>query len=325
MRKRIQEIDVLKGMAIIAVIILHAIPQDTLLALGSPFTFEQAVPVFMVLMGFNSTMSFERKGMPKLNQLYSRKFLTPKLKRVLIPFLIVFVIEEYLLTSYYGFSLGSFLFNLLSGGESFGGYFIPVSLQAMLILPLLYRFLKKTNGWGGIVLVFALSYAADYFGIYLGEEFYRLFIGRYLFAIALGVYLFFNKKKLTWKRVAPFAILSVVYVFLVDYAGVSTLVETYWGSQHTLSYFWTLLIVVAGLKAGKATKGKQFLGGIGKASYHIFLVQHLYFYMEKIYYPVDGDVTNTVLALVFSLVIGSLYYQIDKKLVRTRSLLVPRF
>lgn len=321
MAKRIQEIDILKGMAIIAVIILHALPAQTLQILGAPFSLEQALPIFMVLMGFNNTMSFERRrGGTRLSQLYSKSFLFTKLKRIISPSLLVFVIEAALLLTLSRTNQAEHLSQLLG----FGGYFIPVALQARLVLPLLYRFLKKTNGWGGIVVLFGVSFAADRLGLYLGEELSQLFIGRYLFAIALGIYLFFNQKKLTLKRLAPFAALSAVYVLLTDYFGLTLLPESVLGSQHTPAYFWTLLLVIAGLRLAKVLKGQQLFSAIGKASYHIFLVQHLYFYLESTFYRNPSELTNILIAVPVCVLTGTLYHKFDKKLVKTRSLLVPR-
>lgn len=322
MAKRIQEIDVLKGLAIIAVIILHALPAQMLQNLGAPFSLEQAMPVFLVLMGFNNTMSFERRrGGTKLRQLYSKSFLFNKLKRIISPSLLVFVIEAALLFTLYRTNQMERLTELLG----FGGYFIPVALQARLVLPLIYRFLKKTNGWGGIVVLFAISFLADRAGLYLGEELSRLFIGRYLFAIALGVYLFFNQKKLTLKKIAPFAILSVLYVFLADYIGLDFLPKTGWESQHTPAYFWTLLLVIGGLRLAKILKGQKLFANIGKASYHIFLVQHLYFYLESTFYRNPSELTHIAVAVPICVIAGILYHKFDKRLVKTRSLLVPRF
>ena len=51
------QVDVLKGAAILAVLLLHGLPLDAIQSAPALFTIGQAVPVFVVLMGLNATTS----------------------------------------------------------------------------------------------------------------------------------------------------------------------------------------------------------------------------------------------------------------------------
>ncbi|MCD2136738.1 OpgC domain-containing protein [Salinicoccus halitifaciens] len=86
MKKRNYNIDILKGLAIIAVILIHSLPDEMLLAILSPFYIWQAVPVFMLLAGYNTAQSFQRRGFISLNQFYNFPSFTKRLKGWFIPF-----------------------------------------------------------------------------------------------------------------------------------------------------------------------------------------------------------------------------------------------
>ena len=55
-----------------------------------------------------------------------------------------------------------------------------------------------------------------------------------------------------------------------------------WGSQHSPAYFYTLNGIIAGmyfLPANSTNVGFKFLVTVGKASFHIFLIQMVYFWL----------------------------------------------
>ena len=60
-KKRSINIDVIKGLGILSVILLHTFNTEYLLKIGAPFYIWQAVPVFIILQGFNLTNSYKRR------------------------------------------------------------------------------------------------------------------------------------------------------------------------------------------------------------------------------------------------------------------------
>lgn len=62
--KHYLQIDLIKAVAIVSVIILHSVPSSITASTISFFTMEQAVPVFLLIMGLNGTMSFKRRVLP---------------------------------------------------------------------------------------------------------------------------------------------------------------------------------------------------------------------------------------------------------------------
>ena len=139
--KRDQRIDFIKGLAIISVIILHSFNESTLLAIGSPFTLGQAVPVFMMIAAYNSTLSCLRKGVITLKAYYEKELISKALRRILVPFCFVLILQvliNYLFISRnHVMSVRELTLLFLKGGWGPGSYFVPVFLQHILIFPLI--------------------------------------------------------------------------------------------------------------------------------------------------------------------------------------------
>ena len=145
---------------------------------------------------------------------------------------------------------------------------------------------------------------------------YRVIIVRYVFVLVLGVWLSLNPGKINYKWLIPLAIMSAVYIAGVYYEEWNFFVERYWQSQHAPSYFWTLLLVIIGLKAYQFTAGNplsRLLVKMGKASYHIYLIQMFYFWL------ISDSVSNLpviiylVLSLTICIVFGLLFFNGENK------------
>jgi peptidoglycan/LPS O-acetylase OafA/YrhL len=84
------QIDLLKGFAIISVIIIHS--SFDVISSFSVFYIWQAVPIFIVLMGLNSGMSLNRKISVTIKSLISEKYFHKKIRRLIVPYLIFVLI-----------------------------------------------------------------------------------------------------------------------------------------------------------------------------------------------------------------------------------------
>lgn len=85
MNKRNYNIDILKALAIIAVIFLHSLPRDVLFLSGSPYHIWQTVPIFMLLAGYNTANSYKGRKYESLNQFYILHFYTKNCKGLSTP------------------------------------------------------------------------------------------------------------------------------------------------------------------------------------------------------------------------------------------------
>ncbi|WP_367121908.1 acyltransferase family protein [Methanohalophilus sp. DAL1] len=89
----LDQIDILKGFAIISVILLHTWPRELLLITGAPFHIWQAVPIFIIIAGYVGALSYKRHQNSTLLQLYSIRLLSRRIKRIIVPFIVVFTIQ----------------------------------------------------------------------------------------------------------------------------------------------------------------------------------------------------------------------------------------
>lgn len=85
-KQRIEFLDYLKAICVLMVIITHYEWTDK----TSPFftmLINMAVPVFMIISGYNFAMSNRKKAEGRLGKMYGWEMMKPKLIRFLVPFL----------------------------------------------------------------------------------------------------------------------------------------------------------------------------------------------------------------------------------------------
>lgn len=287
--KYFYQIDLIKALAIFLVIISHTIPHDGVLYAWRVFTLLQAVPLFFIVMGRNSGASFQKKGVYDLKQLYSMNYFKSRFMRIVFPVIITFLII-------------CILFLLLkipiSSGILFfgaGNYFVAILLEFILIFPLLYRLYVYSPK-----IAFCTSFLISFFFEFLIAKLSIIFnypylyeanILRYLFTITLGLFLIDNfDYKVIYKNklVLIGSIISITYLiafsifhfqfpYFSDYLSYPI---PYWGGQNCLSAFYPLILYVLLFKIFSNLSSNnilKFFGTVGKASYHIYLVQMVFF------------------------------------------------
>jgi len=275
------EIDILKGLAIVSVITLHSISYNGLLKIAAPFHIWQAVPVFIIIAAFNNTQSYNRMNGSALLKGYRWSFLSKRLNRLLLPFILVWIIQLLLSMVFLKtqFSLKTIILSFISGGWGLGHYFIPVIIQQLFFLPILYWLIIKYD-WKAICLVFIANMLFEIVSFSLGTPFsvYRLLYFRFLFTSALGVWIAINGIKFRpWMLLS---IISALYILGYYYFGYHLPIETLTGSQNAPSFFYPLLLTVIGFMYLKNKNGFIWIliSKLGQASYHIFLTQMAYFW-----------------------------------------------
>jgi len=87
-------VDVLKGILIILVIVLHfPFTQSETQKYLFPFHITLTVPCFMLLSGYVAALSFEKRGLDKLEDAYKGIVILEKVLRFTIPYTIAFIAE----------------------------------------------------------------------------------------------------------------------------------------------------------------------------------------------------------------------------------------
>lgn len=320
LKNRDYNIDIIKALAIISVILLHTLSWQHRYLIGGPFHIWQAVPVFMLMVGYNFAFSTQAKGHTQLNELYQWPVIKRRLKRIILPFLMFAggrLILQLMLKNRMNWS--GYFKGFLLGGFANGGYYIPIMLQAILIVPFLYYLIyKKPHRSAGFLLVLFLF--LDWFSMFLGIPggVYRVLIIRYLFVLVIGIWLGLRDGEVELNKLIPLTLLSLVYIASVYYFGLRTTLETHWQAQHGPAYFWTLFIVVVLLNFKNIKPDNiltKFFVKIGQSSYYIFLTQMLYFWLVNHFDFYPGVWAEVPINLLICIASGLLFEKVYGNLI----------
>lgn len=315
-KKHYQQIDVMKGLAIVSVIILHSLTRKTLEHSLAVFHIWQAVPVFLVLMGLNLGLSL--KPTP-ISEIYTKSYFSKKATRILIPFGMVFLVSLLLgllwkpLFNRDVLEFNEFTLVGLLPVSGKGNYFITLILQSILVLPLIAFGFKRRPVLTTVVLIVLevlFLLLSKYFNFFDKETYlYSAALLRYFTAIAFGLWMAKAiKYTFNWRVALAFlvtGILGAVYLYYST-AGKLDIAQIYdnWETQNVLSFGYAGLLVYASMYTLPSSSDNpvlKFFASLGQASYHIFLVQVLYFGLMTKHSYIH-------LNLIVCLVLGYLFY-----------------
>lgn len=314
-------IDAIKGLGILSVILLHTFHTEFLLKIGAPFHIWQAVPVFIILQGLNLANSYKRRGYETLKDFNDKQYHLRRIQRLIFPYLIFFTVQTLFLwldTPDYFLEQNHFQ-RFITGGRGPGSYFVPLTIQTQILLPFFYLAGRKSvKGllFGSFLLGTGLEVMSATANI--NEELYRILILRFIFAIALGVALALWEKNRFRNGIFYGLIgLSVLYITGVMYFDWHFVMEHFWHSQHLPGFFYPLALIIWLRRAPMSNQNVifQVLRKIGRASYHIFFVQILYFWEPiKALRPELPMLMGTIVNLMICSVIGILFYHFEQRL-----------
>lgn len=284
---RICMIDYLKVICCFLVIINHYpwTPEEKLHPLFV-FVVRMAVPVFMILSGYTFSMSAARKHQG-LRELYSFQNLVPKFRRFTVPVLIAFGI--YLLfcaMTGNGYSVSEAFDAFMIGDYGPGSYYYAMMLQLLVFFPLIYLLIQKTQTMG-LVIIFMINllFEISIVGFEVPYEDYRISLFRYFMYIAFGTYLFLNKEKtIPLPALLVMVLAGMSYLVSYDYMKLDWPIFHFWPWSALPVAFFVFPFVYLALHYFGTLEIPGFIGKAlsftGKASYHIFLVQMLYYQLE---------------------------------------------
>ncbi|MHC2991381.1 hypothetical protein OB13_07230 [Pontibacter sp. HJ8] len=325
MKQHFQQIDIVKGLAIVAVLLLHSLTREELVGSYAIFHIWQAVPLFMVTMGLNLGLSYSSKTL-HFHHLYTAHYFQKKGLRILLPLLLLYgiaLVAGYTWQRLYGqnvYTLGweNFIGVLPVSGK--GNYFITLLLQSVLLLPLIgycyFRWPARTLLV--LVLLEVVFLLTAYRIAFFNEDryLYDAAFFRYLSAIALGLWLstIVSSEKNTGKWILVLIGLgSAVLLYGQLYLGLLLpYIRPEWQAQVALTFPFAALLVYLFILLFPQQSDNKVLGMMaetGKASYHIFLVQVLYFGLVP-------QNTNTYLNLGICLFAGYFFYYTETALAK---------
>lgn len=318
--KRIYLIDYLKAVCVVMVIITHYDWPDKIHGVFL-FGINMAVPVFMLISGYNFTASGLRKAEGKIIKMYQPEMILPKVVRFTSPFLFIFTLEvvlkalqgsEYTAMDIFG--------DFLEGGYGPGSYYYPLMLQLLIVFPIIFLLVEKLGKWGVLLAAqFNLVYEVMKRISEMELDTYRLLIFRYTFLLALGCYLFFHVQN----RIRPWVLglmlcIGIGYLCGIYYADYEPQLFIYWTRTSMMTAFYIFpLIYIAfryGLKMRIPGRVGKALEKFGQASYHIFLIQMVYYHFDfcDLFETLPGRL-EVVVHIVICLGTGFVFYLLESR------------
>lgn len=324
--KRIYLIDYLKAISIIMVIFTHYDWQDKT-TLFFTLLIAMAVPIFMIISGFNFTMSYEKIPNQHIKQLYTPSGIGHRLYRFLLPFIMIYIPEMFLhpIIRKEHFTGSQWVYYFITGGLGPGSYYIPVLIVMLFCFPLIFICVRRFS-YLGVFFIGILNLIYEVFVHYNHMEsfLYRLLFFRYLLYTAFGCYMYFyfqNRKKY------PLSVPALILMFMTGLSFSLAIYQFHW--QPPIFHYWTktampialyifpILFFLMYFYRNKKIPGilGNILTKIGQASYHIFLIQMVYYRLfDDIIFPPKPALLVVCGNIIITLSVGYIFYLLETKL-----------
>lgn len=304
--KKIILFDLLKTIAIIMVVFTHSgwstVERNAYLF---PYTISMAVPIFMLIYGYLSASGFNGKS---IQQMFDKKSIYKKIVRIGFPFTIAFIVGFIFIDQQYG--VGTLIQTYLRGGESYGGYYTPIMIQLIFLTPFLFSIVRKKRGLATI-FVLNLSYEILRMTYYINGETYRLLAIRYIFLVSCGMYVYLHseqiKEKLNYVKLIGSMILGAIYIYIVIYTSYQEVIIQNWENTSMMCAFWIVPIFMILYKHFQEMKDRKIYI-IGRASFHIFLVQMVFIDNRELFLKGMGNLENAIVNILICVPLGLIFY-----------------
>lgn len=315
-------INYIKALAILFVILNHSLTTDEILDVGGPFWIYMAVPMFMIVSGFNMFNSMSRRKMTGFNQYFNVKYFLPKIINVIAPWfiaLLIILIYHLLLSD---ITIIEYINHYILNFRFPGGYYIPILIQFYFLFPFLYfMFLRNRRLTVLLMVCFHLSF--DYFvnltslnTISSVDNIYRISILRYFVFILAGMLLAYNIKRIVQYEYGIYlsSLISIIYIYINSYTNFEINLFDKWSVTALPTVFLALSLVVFIFKKLPTIK-INLLNIIGFNTYFIFIVQMVYFesginqITKQIIYQIIGLplIISILLDLLVCVIVGIVF------------------
>lgn len=307
------KIQILRAIAIIAVVIIHTCPIGEIQVYIRPFV-NFSVAMFLFLSGYLTDVS-------KMNV---KEFYKKRIIRVLIPYTIWSILYTTIGFTSGGINLKKYVFNYITAGGAATMYYIFVYIQLVLLTPLLGKLLKKKYWYLGFVIS-PIALLINYYWL-LSKTTPNTYISIvwgvcclvWITSYYLGLYLKnINNKEYNIKKLVLVYILAIALQIAEGYVWYS-MGEVNCGTQAKISCLLTSSIFI--LLAYQYIKSSRFKGNnrlmvlIGNYSFGIY-ISHLMILtiLEKLipFWKSIPFGINTVIVLVITL----LFVIVGKKIL----------
>lgn len=315
-------LDLLKLLAILMVIITHCEWSDSQrLFPAFPLIVDMAVPVFLIISAYLRTKKLSNIGLKKYLSVSNaaKQFYSIMPAYIII---CIFQIIFYILTAKYTNINNDFLNSpigiikwFITGSSGYGSYYIPILIQLIFYFPLLAVMFRKPVLGLSACAVINLCYDMICYYINISDSIYRLLIFRYTLIIGFGIFLGCVKKSKRNNIIAfTFFAAGLSYIIINTYVYPCFLFKAWKStSMFVAPYVYSILyFAINNIDIKKPKKVYQ----LGKATYHIFLVQMVYFiFAMKLYIVLEeSEILYVTISIILCVISGYIFYLFDNKL-----------
>ncbi len=311
------EISAMKAFAIISVIILHVLTYNGsskfLFDIYAQFHIWQAVPLFMLILGFTFRIEVEKQ--------YSiGKIVSNRIQRLIIPLAIAYIFS-FILLKVFGskISLDWHTFVGLLPIRGMGNYFITLYFETIIFFLIFYAFVKKYNLYFNVIFFLLLTIAMEFISYYINindSYMYASSIHRYIPLVVMGYYFYDeitgNPNAFLYWLGAGSTLLLILYI-LQGHQHLWIFNSIKWGTQSFPYEYYTYVLAILLFKFFKFFKHNpafSYWTLIGDSSFHIFIIQIFVFYIFKRFHIVM-DIKYGLLALLLSVLLGIIWNKIE--------------
>lgn len=273
MTTRLPYLDSIKGLSIIFVLLLHSLSRASLGFICASFHIGQAVPIFLTVTFYLSYLTMDRME-GNVGRWYGRKRVAKMLKRVVLPFVVVLILQCIILI--YLFDI-QWIKLITEGGYGPGSYYIWVYLQIWLLSPFVYKLLKWRVLFGSLLVLGICVLLNIVCSEYCPGFIWRISGVRYLF-LSIIAWIWYQWSNVFIKHKYLFTVLVIVsflYLLFFSNQNLTPIIYNDWKDQNYPVYFWTLglIILIVKLVDIIPVKLNKVLIYLGQNSWEIFLVQ----------------------------------------------------
>lgn len=307
--KRAYIIDILKVIACFFVFRIHMGNVSAF----TPFVMF-AVPIFIFITSYNYTQSCYSRDTLTIKSWYSAKNLTKKFVRLYVPYMAFAICQLILIFALNaGYNIGNVIISFFVGGYGPGNYYLLLMLQIILIFPFLLFFNRKNPNLTLIVcFVFYFAYHLFMFFVFpenpndvttIGGIINKWTFFRWIFLLDCGIYFYISRDKIKWWQLVLLMLIDVIPYILQLTTELPTLYIR--GIPYHFIVVGILGLCIKYLRNISFGKLNRIVAYLGKATWHIFLFQQLYFWLIRL---LDWRIGFTYLSFPICFFGGILFY-----------------
>lgn len=299
---------------------LDALILPILAAFGIMYLRRFAVGMFLIMSGYLMSGAFYKMERP-FRQWYCFRNLISRTIRFYLPLIPIFILalfyKMFLLDKNY--SLPEIVVRFFLGGFRPGGYYVVILVQLVLLFPVIHAVVHKYKLKGVLLCVcFTLMYdvLATMFG--MNDTLYKFLIFRLTAHIAFGISMRYVDLQKDKRSYLVLFIVGLVYV--IGCVFTDTYVPTIffrWRDVSVMTAFFLTPVIMAFIKRFEHIQYTEsrlsgYTLAFANATYHIFLVQMLYY--TTVGFPLNEFINHAEITLGLNVMLtvpaGILYFKL---------------